>query len=82
MKAKFAVLRQILLDLGFQMRAGPDFIRFDHPVSKSWFLYPLYADNEEVTVAELAAARYSLDMKGFLSRQEFEDLLRQKVVAG
>lgn len=82
LKATFAVLRQILLELGFTMRVGPDFIRFDHPQTKTWFLHPRYDDNEEVSAAELAAARYHLDMKGLMTREEFEEVLRQKVLAG
>jgi nitrate reductase beta subunit len=82
LKATFAVLRQVLLDLGFTMRVGADYVRFDHAETKSWFLYPLYADDEDVYPGELVAARYALDMKGLMTREQFEERLRQKVSAG
>jgi hypothetical protein len=82
LQAKFVVLRQILLDLGFQMQADAERILFEHPDTKARFLYPPYADDEEVYAGDLVSARYLLDAKGFLTRERFEELLRQKLVAG
>jgi hypothetical protein len=82
LKAKFAVLRDILLSLGFTMQVDAKRIRFDHPETKTWFLYPPYTDDEEVYAGDLVAARHLLDMKGFMPREQFEELLRQKLVAG
>jgi hypothetical protein len=82
LKATFSVLKQILVDLGFTMRADPRFIRFDHAATKTWFLYPPYGDEEEVNPGDLVAARRILDEKEFLPRERFEELLRERLIAG
>ncbi len=81
LKATFGVLRQILLDLGFTVRADEKSVRFDHAPTKTWFLYPPYGDDEEVMPGDLVAARHILDFKGLLPRERFEGLLREKVAA-
>jgi hypothetical protein len=82
LRAKFSTLRHILEDLGFTMQANEKRVRFDHAPSKTWFLYPPHEDDKEVSPADLVAARYMLDMKGLLPRDEFEEQLRQRLVAG
>jgi hypothetical protein len=82
LQASFRVLRQILLDLGFTMRVDPKFIRFDHAASQTWFVYPVYRDEEEVSAGDLVAARRILDERGLMPRERFEELLRQKLIAG
>ena len=82
LRAKFATLRQILHDLGFTMQADAKRMRFDHAPSNTWFLFPPHADEDEVSVADLVVARYMLDMKELLLRDEFEEQLRRKLEAG
>ena len=82
LQATFSVLRQILLDLGFTMQVDPKYVRFEHADTRTWFLYPPYADDEAVNPGDLVAARHILDARGFMSREEFEELLRQKLIAG
>jgi hypothetical protein len=82
LQANFGVLRQILLDLGFTMRTDPKFIRFDHVASATWFLYPPYRDEEAVNPGDLVAARRILDERGFMPREQFEELLRKNLIAG
>jgi hypothetical protein len=82
LQATFCVLRQILLDLGFTMRADPRFVRFDHAATRTWFLYPPYRDDEEVNSGDLVAARRVLDERGLLPRERFEELVGQKARAG
>jgi hypothetical protein len=82
LQATFAVLRQILLDLGFTMRGDAKFIRFDHAPSGTWFLYPPYGDDEQVNAGDLVAARRILDERGLMPRERFEQLLGQKLLAG
>jgi hypothetical protein len=82
LKATFGVLKQILLDLGFTMRADEKSVRFDHAPTRTWFLYPPYAESEDVNPGDLVAARRILDARGFLPSERFEELLRQKLVAG
>jgi hypothetical protein len=81
LKATFATLRRILLDLGFTMRADAKSVRFDYD-DKTWFLYPPHADDQQMSPADLGAARYQLDMWGLLPRERFEELLREKQLAG
>jgi hypothetical protein len=82
LRAKFGVLRQILLDLGLTMHVTPKSVRFDDAEGRTLLLMPPYADDEEVYAGELVAARHHLDMRNLLSRERFEELLRQKLVAG
>ena len=76
LNARFASLSRLLTDLGFVARTGPTFIRFDHAESGTWFLYPLYGDEEEVTPSDLVGTGYILDARGLLSREQFEERLR------
>ena len=82
LRAKFATLRHLLHDLGFTMQTDASRVRFDHAQTKTWFLYPPHADDDEVSPADLVGARYVLDMKGLLPRDQFEEQLRRKLVAG
>jgi hypothetical protein len=82
LQATFGVLRQVLLDLGFTMRADPKYIRFDHAPTKTWFLYPPYSEAEDVAPGDLVAARRILDERGLMAREQFEELLRQRLIAG
>lgn len=81
LQATFGVLRQILLDLGFTVHVGSDYVRFDHARSKTSFLYPRYGEADDVHAGNLVAARRVLDERGLMPRERFEELLRQKVVA-
>jgi len=83
LQATFAVLRQILLDLGFTQRTEPGvYVRFDHAESSTWFVFRPLKDEEEVNVPNLVAVRRILDEKGLLPREQFEELLRQRLIAG
>jgi hypothetical protein len=81
--ATFAILRQVLLDLGFSVRVEPEkYVRFDHDPSHTWFVYPAFKDEETVDLLNLVATRRILDERGLLSASEFEDQLRSRLVAG
>jgi hypothetical protein len=82
MRAKFGVLRQILLDLGFTMQTNPRSVRFDHEATKTWFLYPPYTESQDVSQGDLVGTRYILDQREFLPREQFEELLRERLIAG
>lgn len=81
LEAKFAALRQLLLDLGFTMKADAKSVRFDYD-GRTWFLYPPYEDDQQVNPGDLVAARYQLDWWGLVPRGRFEELLREKQLAG
>jgi hypothetical protein len=82
LQAKFASLSRLLLDLGFAVRTGPTSVRFDHPETETWFLYPLYGEEEEVALSDLVGTRHILEARGMLSREQFEEKLRALSVAG
>jgi predicted RNA binding protein YcfA (HicA-like mRNA interferase family) len=79
----FQTLRQVLLDLGFQMEALPtSHIRFTHPRSETVVVFRPYKEDEAVDQAMLIGVRRLLDERGVVSRDEFDDLLRQQPLAG
>ncbi len=83
LQATFGVLRQVLLELGFTVEAGPgDQVRFDHAVSDTWFIFRNHKDDEPVNLPNLVAVRKILDEKGLLSREQFEERLRSRLIAG
>ena len=81
LKAKYAVLREILLDLGFEIQADDKRVRFNYPNTKTWFLFRPYKDEDQVDPADLVGVRYQLDWWGFLPRERFEEILREKQLA-
>jgi hypothetical protein len=81
--ANFAVLRQILLDLGFTIHVEPGaFVRFDRADADTWFVFRPHQDNEAVNLPNLRAVQRVLDEKGVLPSKQFEELLHQRVIAG
>src|SRR5947209_18076340 len=83
LQASFAVLRQILLDLGFTMHVEPGaYVRFDHAQSSTWFVFRPYKDEDAVTLPNLVEVRRILDEKGLLARAQCEALLRTRLMAG
>jgi hypothetical protein len=83
LRATFGVLRQLLLDLGFTMHEAPeDQVRFDHVESNTWFIFHRLKDDDEVNLPNLVAVRRILDEKGLMTRNEFEERLRSRVIAG
>ena len=79
---KFATLSRLLTDLGFTRRADATFVRFDRTDANAWFLFPPYADGEEVMPADLVGVRHLLDMRGLLTREQFEERLWRTFIAG
>jgi hypothetical protein len=79
----FADLRQLLLDLGFEMKGVPgSCILFEHgPAHARLVLEPL-ADGDPVDPATLAIVGRNLDERGILSRARFEELLQKHPLAG
>lgn len=78
----FATLRQILLDLGFaesvEMESRCWFI---HPSPKTRIMLPILRQDEMVDLGDLVIIRRTLDERGILSREKFEQLLAEKAVA-
>jgi hypothetical protein len=83
LQATVAVLRQILLELGFTMHVqASDHDRFDHRESGTWFDFRNHKDEEAVNVSHLVVVRRILDEKRLLARDQFEERLRSRLIAG
>lgn len=81
-RASFSVLRQLLLDLGFTIEVTPKSIRFENVTTNTWFLFPPYADEDEVREVDFIVARKVLDERGFMHRLEVEERLTARAVTG
>lgn len=81
-EAPFAAVRQGLLDLGFVMRVEPGLVRFEHPGTNSWYVFRPHADDEPVNLPNLVGLRHNLDVKGLVPREQFEEWLRARLIAG
>ena len=71
----FAQLRQMLRDLHFTEARKEAGWRFDHPASKTIFLFRLYAPDEHVSMHDLVATRMQLDWRGLLPADTFDHSL-------
>ena len=73
----FTELRQLLVDLGFSVTKHGKFWLFEHPPSGTVFGYrPCWAQ-KKVTLGDLHMTRRHLDLRGVLTEQAFDDLLRK-----
>jgi hypothetical protein len=78
----FAQLREILLGLGYRHKDFDKATLFEHAEAHSRLLIDRVADDEPVDRADLAMVRYNLDMRGILPAARFEELLRERSLAG
>lgn len=74
-RAKFRELRKFLEGLGFKYVRQDDCEVFEHKASDTLFLMRLYRANELVSAKDLAVVRTSLDYRGFVGRDAFEEAL-------
>jgi hypothetical protein len=83
LKAKFSALSRLLHELGFTARTKEGrYTRFDHAETGAWFLYPDYADDEDLAASDLVGTRYQLDFRGMLPRDKFDERIKAGSVAG
>jgi hypothetical protein len=73
----FAELRQLLLDVGFTSTKRGKIWFFEHLPSETTVAYRPYRANEKVTLLDLHRTRGHLDLRGVLSEQGFDDLLKK-----
>jgi hypothetical protein len=78
----FATLRDVLLGLGFSMRTAADSVVFKHQPASARLIMEPFAEADAVDAATLAVVRRNLDERGILPRARFDDLLRQRSLAG
>jgi hypothetical protein len=72
----FAVLRQFLLDLGFKMKVVPkSHVLFHHTDTEGIIRLPLYQGNKYVAPRHLLLVRLTLDAKGLVENDAFEDFV-------
>jgi hypothetical protein len=78
----FAVIRRLLLDLGFVETATPTTadnpvpaLVFGHADSDTVFLFRAYRPQDKVSMLDLAGVRSQLDWRGLLSRAAFDAAL-------
>ena len=81
LQARFGDLKQILIGNGLAMRSNAKAVWFDNAEGRTLLLFPPYRDADAVDPADLVAARHHLEFRG-LPRERFEELLREKLVAG
>jgi hypothetical protein len=82
-KCTFQELRDILIGLGFEVRrvASTAIVFERREPTASLYLDP-FNDEDIVDPATLAVVRRNLDERGILPRSQFEDLLRERSLAG
>jgi hypothetical protein len=79
----FAQLRKILLDLGFQMKpVAESHIVFEHDPAHARLVLEPFGDGERVDQVTLAVVRRNLDERGILPGPRFDDLVRERSLAG
>lgn len=79
----FAALHRFLTELGFVPRsvAGSHTV-YDHAATGCQLVYPEYRDTDVVLGRHLTATRRFLDEFGLVEASQFENRLRQQVLAG
>lgn len=74
----FAVLRRILLDLGFVENLVPgSHVGFEHSSSGAVMMFRPYRPDERVSLADRLSVRRQLDERGLLSADSFDARLRK-----
>lgn len=79
----FGALRQLLFDLGFEVKVlpassvvGVPSVAFRHAATGTVFLFREYGLKERVSRMDLMGVRGQLDLQGMLSEEAFDDALR------
>jgi hypothetical protein len=73
-RIKFAQLRQLLLGLGFrEVALSESAIGFQHDHSDTLIVLPTYRSNRIVLPHHLATVRMTLDAKGLMDSDDFDD---------
>jgi hypothetical protein len=79
----FAALKEVLLGLGFEEQPSPrTCVVFKHADANALVVLRPYKADEVVDLAEIVGARRLLDEKGVIPREEFDELLRARSLAG
>jgi hypothetical protein len=78
-KLSFAVLRRLLLDMGFTEIVVPkSHIGFRHADSGAEIMLPVYRANELVAPRHLLLARVTLDAKRLMDGDKFDEFVESR----
>jgi hypothetical protein len=79
----FGALCQVLKDLGFQAKAAPQPPAvFEHARSGTLVFLRAHTADEPVDQANLLGIRRLLDERGVVARERFDELLKERSLAG
>jgi hypothetical protein len=79
----FATIQRILVDLGFQVRSVPgSHVLFERPGTDTWVLLRPYQDDDVVWGPNVVGIRELLDAKGILPAERFDELVKERSLAG
>jgi hypothetical protein len=80
-KIPFALVRQVLLDLGFRETVVPaSHIGFRHAETGAEIMLPVYRSNQRMAPRHLLLVRVTLDAKGLMDGDEFDDFVDSRSV--
>jgi predicted RNA binding protein YcfA (HicA-like mRNA interferase family) len=80
-KIPFALLRQLLLNLGFREVVVPaSHIGFRHAETGAEIVLPTYRGNQHVAPRHLLLVRLTLDAKGLMDGDEFDAFVASRSV--
>lgn len=74
---KFADLRRLLLEIGFREIVGAEQVVFSHGASDTLFVFRPYRPGDPVTSFNLIEVRNTLDSRGLLAADQFEDQFKK-----
>ena len=78
-KISFAVLRQLLLDMGFSEIVVPkSHIGFRHAESAAEIMLPVYRTNDTVALRHLLLVRVTLDAKNLMEGDKFDEFVESR----
>ena len=75
-KVAFAVLRELLLELGFSETREETRTIYRHPVAGTLLIRP-YKDNDKIKLTDLLVVRQQLDYNGVLAADELDRRLEK-----
>ncbi len=79
----FGTIQRILLDLGFQARSVPgSHVLLERPGTDTWVLLRPYREDEVVWPPNVLSIRELLDSKGILPGERFDELVKERSLAG
>jgi hypothetical protein len=79
----FAALNQVLQDLGYTAQTVADsHVLFEYTEPNRRIILRVYRPEDPVDLAGLAYVRSALDAWGILNRDEFDEKLRERSLAG